>query len=116
MLPAFLNLSFDYLSVIRRLHNLRSPFKIPFYLVPPIVFSFRIHTFFYLGNTSADVSKFKISPLFVFMIFKISVTEMLNAVNETARNILVSVLSSTSVTVQCILFNIRCLTNDGIQM
>jgi hypothetical protein len=25
-----------------------SPFKIPFYLVPPIVFSFRAHAFFYL--------------------------------------------------------------------
>jgi hypothetical protein len=79
----FLNLSFDVLSVIRRLHNLWSPFKIPFYLVPPIVFSFRAHAFYNLGtirrfscngtevshwrfhdnrrmNTSADVSKFKI--------------------------------------------------------
>jgi hypothetical protein len=37
MLPAFLNLSFDVLSVICRLHNFRSPFKIPFYLVSPIV-------------------------------------------------------------------------------
>jgi hypothetical protein len=72
-------LSFDVMSVICKLHNLRSPFKIPFYLFLPIVFSF-----FYLGtirrfswnyttvshwrfhdncrmNTSADVSKFKIS-------------------------------------------------------
>jgi hypothetical protein len=76
-------LSFDVLSLIRRLHNLWSPFKIPFYLVPPIVFSFRAHAFYYLRtirriswngtyvshwrfhdnrrmNTSADVSKFKI--------------------------------------------------------
>jgi hypothetical protein len=43
----FLNLSFDVLSVICRHHNLRSPFKIPFYLVPPIVFSFRTKAFFY---------------------------------------------------------------------
>jgi hypothetical protein len=80
-----LNLSFDVLSVICRLHNLRPPFKIPFYLVPTIVFSFRAHAFFSLGtirrfslndtavshwrfhddrriNSSADVSKFKISP------------------------------------------------------
>jgi hypothetical protein len=71
------------------IHNRRSPFKIPFYLVPPIVFSFRAHAFFYLGtirrfswnsttvshcrfrnnrrmNTSTDVSKFKMSPFFVF--------------------------------------------------
>jgi hypothetical protein len=46
----FLNLSFDVLSVICRLHNLWSPFKIPFYLVPPIVFSFRAHALFYLGD------------------------------------------------------------------
>jgi hypothetical protein len=46
----FLNLSFDVMSVICRLHNLRSPFKIPFYSVPPIVFSFRAHTFLYLGT------------------------------------------------------------------
>jgi hypothetical protein len=39
-------LSFDVLSVICRLHNLRSPFKIHFYLVPRIVFSFRAHAFF----------------------------------------------------------------------
>jgi hypothetical protein len=76
-------LSFDVLSVICRLHILRPPFKIPFYLVPPIVFSFRAHTFFNWGpnaafhgmtllchiegsihdnrhmNTSADVSKFQ---------------------------------------------------------
>jgi hypothetical protein len=68
--------------------NLWSPFKIPFYLVLPIVFSFRAHAFFYLGtichfswngtyvshwkfhdnrhmNTSADVSKFKIVPVHV---------------------------------------------------
>jgi hypothetical protein len=77
----FLNLSFDVKYVICRLHNLRSPFKISFHLVPPIVFSFRAHAFFYFGticrfswngtnvshwrfrdnrhmNTSADVSKF----------------------------------------------------------
>jgi hypothetical protein len=41
-------LSFDVLSVICRLH--RSPFKFPFYLVPPIIFSFRTHAFFYLGT------------------------------------------------------------------
>jgi hypothetical protein len=29
------------------LHNLRSPFKISFYLVPPIVFSFRAHAFLF---------------------------------------------------------------------
>jgi hypothetical protein len=81
----FFNLFSDVLSVICRLHNLRSPFKIQFYLVPPIVFLFRAHTFFYLGtirrfswndttvshwrfhdnrrmNTTADVSNFKISP------------------------------------------------------
>jgi hypothetical protein len=40
MLPA------DVLSVICRLHNLRSPFKISFYLVPPIVFLLRAtHSF-----------------------------------------------------------------------
>jgi hypothetical protein len=33
-----------------KLCNLRSPFKIPFYLVPPIVFSFRAKAFFYLGT------------------------------------------------------------------
>jgi hypothetical protein len=82
----FLNLCFDVISVICRLHNLWSPFKVPFYLVPPIVFSLRVHTLFNFGtirrfswngttvshrkfhdnrhmNTSADVSKFKISPL-----------------------------------------------------
>jgi hypothetical protein len=37
----FLTLSFDVLSVICKLHNIWSPFKIPFYLVPPIVFSLR---------------------------------------------------------------------------
>jgi hypothetical protein len=46
----FLTWSFDVLSVIRRLHNLWSPFKIPFYLVPPIVFSFRAHAFYFLGT------------------------------------------------------------------
>jgi hypothetical protein len=46
----FLNLSLVVISVICRLHNLRSPFKIPFYLVPPIVFLFMAHAFFYLGN------------------------------------------------------------------
>jgi hypothetical protein len=41
----------DVLSVICRLHNLRSPFKIiAFYLVPPIVFSFSAKAFFYLGT------------------------------------------------------------------
>jgi hypothetical protein len=71
--------------VICRLHSLRSLFKIPFYLVPPLAFSFWAKTFFYLGtirrfswnvttvshwrfhdnrrmNTSADVSKFITSP------------------------------------------------------
>jgi hypothetical protein len=43
-------LSFDVLSVICRLHNLRSPFKILFYLVPPIVFSFTAKALFYLGT------------------------------------------------------------------
>jgi hypothetical protein len=84
----FFNLSFDVLFVICKLHNLRSPVKIPFYLVPPIVFSSRAHALFYLGtirriswnsttvsqwkfhdnrrmNTSADVSKFKILPFHV---------------------------------------------------
>jgi hypothetical protein len=78
----FLNLSFDVLSVLHRLHNLWSPFKIQFYLVY-FVFSLRAHAFYYLGtirrfswncpevshwrfhanrrmNKSADVSKFKI--------------------------------------------------------
>jgi hypothetical protein len=45
--------AFDVISVIRRLHNLRSPFKIPFYLVPPIVFSFRAHAFFTWGPDAA---------------------------------------------------------------
>jgi hypothetical protein len=44
------NLSFDVLSVICRLHNLWSPFKIPFYLVPPIVFSFKAHAVYFLGT------------------------------------------------------------------
>jgi hypothetical protein len=48
-----LNLSFDVLSVICRLHNLRPPFKIPFYLVPPIVFSFRAKAFFTWGPYAA---------------------------------------------------------------
>jgi hypothetical protein len=71
--------------ILRKNDHLRSLFKIPFYLVPPIVFSFRAKAFFYFGtirrfswngtsvshwrfhdnrrmNTSADVSKFKISP------------------------------------------------------
>ena len=67
MLPACL-----LISVICKLHNLRPRFKIPFYLVPPIHFSFRTHTFkmctirswsdtwFHDNrhmNTSADVSK-----------------------------------------------------------
>jgi hypothetical protein len=43
-------LPFDVLSVICRLHNLLSPFKIPFYLVPPIVFSLRAYALFYLGT------------------------------------------------------------------
>jgi hypothetical protein len=46
----FLNLSFDAISVICRLHNIWSPFKIPFYLGPPIVFSFRAHVKVYLGT------------------------------------------------------------------
>jgi hypothetical protein len=41
----FLKLFFDVWSVICRLHNLWPPFKIPFCLVPPIVFSFRVHAF-----------------------------------------------------------------------
>jgi hypothetical protein len=45
-MACFLNLSFDVLSVICKLHNLWSPFKIPFYLVLPIVYSFRAHAFF----------------------------------------------------------------------
>ena len=45
----FLNLSFDVLPVICRLHILRPIFKISFYLVPPIVFSFRALSFFYFG-------------------------------------------------------------------
>jgi hypothetical protein len=78
-----LNLYFDVLSVICRLHNLWSPFKISLSLGPPIVFSFRAHTFLrticrfsWNGknvsnwryhdnrhmNTSADVSKFNSSP------------------------------------------------------
>jgi hypothetical protein len=90
-----LNLSFDVLSVICRLQNLLFPFKIPFYLVLPIVFSFRAHTWFYLGttyrlswngthvshcrfhdnhnmNTSEDVSKIKIVPVLVkcWVLFK----------------------------------------------
>jgi hypothetical protein len=83
-LDCFLNLSFDVISVICRLHNLRFPVKIPFYLVPLVVFLFRAHTFFFYlrticrfswngtnvthwrfhddrnMNTSADVSKFKV--------------------------------------------------------
>jgi hypothetical protein len=45
-------LSSDGLSEIFRLNNLRSPFhlKVPFYLVPPIVFSFRADAFFYFGS------------------------------------------------------------------
>jgi hypothetical protein len=81
----FFNLSFDILSVICRLHILRSPFQISIYLVPLIIFSFRAKAFFYMGiirrfswngttvshwrfrdnrrmNTIADVSKFKIVP------------------------------------------------------
>jgi hypothetical protein len=46
----FLNLSFDVLSVICSLHNIWSLFKIPFYLVPPIVFSFRVNAYFLLGD------------------------------------------------------------------
>jgi hypothetical protein len=46
----FWNLSLDFFSVICRLQHRRSPFKIPFYLVPPIVFSLRAHAFFYLGT------------------------------------------------------------------
>jgi hypothetical protein len=80
-------LSFDVLYVICRLQNFWPPFKIPFYLVPPIVFSFQVHKIlFYFGtiyrfswdgtyvshwrfhdnrhiNTSADVSKFQIVPV-----------------------------------------------------
>jgi hypothetical protein len=49
----FLNLSFDVLYVICRLRNLRSPFKIPFYLVPSIVFSFWARAYFTLGPYAA---------------------------------------------------------------
>jgi hypothetical protein len=45
----FLNLSFDVLSVICRFHNLRSPFQILFYLVPPIVFSLQHFQFCRVG-------------------------------------------------------------------
>jgi hypothetical protein len=45
-----LNLPFVILSVICRLHNFWPPFKVLFYLVLPIVFSFRAHTFFNLGT------------------------------------------------------------------
>ena len=34
-------LSFDIVSVICKFHNLRNSFQIPFYVVPPIAFSFR---------------------------------------------------------------------------
>jgi hypothetical protein len=44
----FLNFTSDVISVICRLHNLWSSFKIPFYSVPLIVFSFRTHAFVYL--------------------------------------------------------------------
>jgi hypothetical protein len=47
--PIF-KLSFEVLSVICRLHNLWSPSKIPFYLVPLIVFSFKSRAFFYSGT------------------------------------------------------------------
>jgi hypothetical protein len=40
----------NVLSVICSLHNLRSPFRIPYYLVRPIVFSFRAKAFFYSGT------------------------------------------------------------------
>ena len=45
----FLSLSFDVLSVIFMLHKLRPPYKIPFYLVLSIVFSFREQACFLLG-------------------------------------------------------------------
>jgi hypothetical protein len=44
----FLKFSFDVISVICMLHNLWFTFKTSYYLVPPIVFSFMAHTFFYL--------------------------------------------------------------------
>jgi hypothetical protein len=50
MLPAFLSLSFDVLSVMSRLHNRWYPFKMQYYLVPPIVFSLRAQAFFTWGN------------------------------------------------------------------
>jgi hypothetical protein len=80
-------LSFEVLSVICRLHNLWSPFKSPFYLVPTIVFSFRAPAFLLWDHmplfmewhlrvtlkvpwwppysTSAEVLKFKIVPIHV---------------------------------------------------
>jgi hypothetical protein len=48
-----LNLYFGVLAVTCRLHNLWSQFKIPFYLVSPIVFSFRVHAFFTWGPYAA---------------------------------------------------------------
>jgi hypothetical protein len=45
----FFNLCVDVSSVICRLHNIWFPLKIPYYLVPPIVFSFRAHAFLYFG-------------------------------------------------------------------
>jgi hypothetical protein len=74
-------LIFDIISVICMLHNLRLPFNIPFYFIPPIDF----RAFFYFGtirrflwnvtsvhiegsmitacmDTSANVSKIKIAP------------------------------------------------------
>jgi hypothetical protein len=45
-----LTLSLDVVSAICRLHYLWSPCKIPFYLVSPIVFSFRAHAIYYLGT------------------------------------------------------------------
>jgi hypothetical protein len=79
---------FWHLICDRQASCLWSPFKTSFYLVPPIVFSFRAEAYFYLGticrfswngtyvshwrfhdnrhmNTSAGVSKFKIVPIHV---------------------------------------------------
>jgi hypothetical protein len=100
--------SFVVLFVICRLHYLRSPFKIPFYLVPPIVFSLREKSFFYLETirrfswngttvshwrfhdvrhmkTSADVSKFKILP---FLHFPVPPMNRLNQTESATFSIL----------------------------
>jgi hypothetical protein len=55
-------LSIDVLSMICRLHNLRSPFKIPFYLVPPLFSRFG-HTHYFTWGPYAAFQNFTI---FVF--------------------------------------------------